>query len=156
MSEGSNGGPGLRVPPPLVYLLALTVGLAADQIRPLPFLTSFWRYVLGATLIALAGSIMPAVLTRFRRAQTTFDVRQAASALITDGPYRFSRNPSYVGLSLLYAAVGVLVNSGWVLALLVPLLLFMHFRVIPREEAHLEAQFGASDVEYKSSVRRWL
>jgi protein-S-isoprenylcysteine O-methyltransferase Ste14 len=99
---------------------------------------------------------MPPVLMRFRRAGTPFDVRKRASALITDGPYRFSRNPSYVALTLLYVGLGVILNNAWVLLLVIPVLLVMHFGVVLREERHLEAVFGEEYVWYKLAVRRWL
>jgi len=85
---------------------------------------------------------MPPVLRRFRRAGTRFDPRKAASVLITDGPYRFSRNPSYVSLTLLYLGVGIILNNGWILLLVVPVLLIMNLWVVRKEERHLETKFG--------------
>ncbi len=99
---------------------------------------------------------MPPVLRRFRRAGTTFDVRKAASVLITDGPYRFSRNPSYVSLTLLYLGIGFLLNNGWILLLVVPVLLVMNLWVVRKEERHLETKFGEDYLRYKAAVRRWL
>ena len=83
-------------------------------------------------------------------------VHQGTSALITDGPYRFSRNPSYVSLTLLYVGLGIILNNAWALLLVIPVLLVMHFGVVLREERHLEAVFGDEYVRYKSTVRRWL
>ena len=99
---------------------------------------------------------MPLVLRRFRRAGTTFDVRKSASALITEGPYRFSRNPSYVSLTLLYLGIGILLNNGWILILVAPVFLVMDLWVVRREERHLEATFGEEFLRYKATVRRWL
>ena len=100
--------------------------------------------------------IVPPVLVRFRRAGTTLDVRKAASALITDGPYRFSRNPLYVSLTMLYVGLGVVLNSVSILLLAVPVLFIMDRWVIRREEEHLEEKFGNRYLHYKSTVRRWL
>ncbi len=99
---------------------------------------------------------MPPVLRRFRRAGTPFDVRKPASALITEGPYRFSRNPSYVALTLLYLGIGILFNNGWILILVAPVFLVMDLWVVRREERHLEAKFGEEFLRYKAAVRRWL
>lgn len=99
---------------------------------------------------------MPPVLRRFRRAGTPFDVRKPASALITEGPYRFSRNPSYVSLTLLYLGIGILLNNGWILILVAPVFLVMDLWVVRREERHLEAKFGEEFLRYKAAVRRWL
>ncbi len=156
MDSGDRPGPGISVPPPVIYLVALLVGLGLDHFWPTAPFSARWGYVAGAVLIILPIVIMPPVLIRFRRAGTPFDVRKTASALITDGPYRFSRNPSYVSLTLLYVGLGVVLNTVWVLLLVIPVLLIMHFGVVLREERHLEARFGEEYVRYKSAVRRWL
>ena len=96
------------------------------------------------------------VLRRFRRAGTPFDVRKTASVLITDGPYRFSRNPSYVSLTLLYLGIGTLLNNGWILILVAPVFLVMDLWVVRREERQLETKFGEDYLRYKAAVRRWL
>ncbi len=152
-----SSGPGITVPPPVLYLVALLVGIGLQRLWPTAPFPVPWRYVAGAVLSLLAGVIMLPVLMRFRRAETPFfDVRKRALALITDGPYRFSRNPSYVALTLLYVGLGVILNNAWVLLLVIPVLLVMHFGVVLREERHLEAAFGEEYVRYKSAVRRWL
>jgi protein-S-isoprenylcysteine O-methyltransferase Ste14 len=113
------------------------------------------KYLIAAILIIASILIMPFVLMRFRRAATPFDVRKAASSLITDGPYRFSRNPTYVSLTLLLG-IGILINSGWVLMLVIPVFLVMDLWVVRREERHREAKFGEQYLRYKRTVRRWL
>ena len=80
-------------------------------------------------------------------------MRKPATALITDGPYRFSRNPTYLSLTLLYVGVGVLLDSVWTLILVVLLLVLMDRWIIHREERHLEARFGEQYLRYKSAVR---
>ena len=94
--------PGIRLPPPVIYLAALLTGIVLDSLWAMSPLPGSWRYIVGSLLIVVNLLIMPPVLRRFCRAGTTFDVRKVASVLITDGPYRFSRNPSYVSLTLLY------------------------------------------------------
>ena len=112
---------------------------------------------MNTTIVVIVSVlIMPPVLRRFRRAATPFDVRKAASTLITDGPYRFSRNPAYQSLKLLYVGIGLFLNNGWVLILVVPVLLVMDLWVVRREEEHLEAKFGNEYRNYKAEVRRWL
>ena len=107
-------------------------------------------------LIAVGLAIMPPVLRQFRWAGTTFHPHKRASALITEGPYRFSRNPAYVALTLWHLGIGLALNNAWVLLLVLPPLLIMDRRVIPREEHHLEAQFGEDYRRYKTKVRRWV
>ena len=149
-------GPGIRLPPPVIYLAALFTGIVLNSLWAMSPLPDSWRYIVGSLLIVVNVLIMPPVLRRFRRAGTTFDVRKAASVLITDGPYRFSRNPSYVALTLLYLGVGIILNNGWIWLLVVPVLLVMDLRVVRKEERHLETKFGEDYLRYKAAVRRWL
>ncbi len=144
------------MPPPVIYLAALLTGIVLNSLWAMSPLPGSWRYIVGALFIAVNVLIMPPVLRRFRRAGTTFDVRKAASVLITDGPYRFSRNPSYVSLTLLYLGVGIILNNGWILLLVVPVLLVMDLWVVRKEERHLETKFGEDYLRYKAAVRRWL
>ena len=155
-ADDATAGSGVRVPPPVFYLTALAVGVALDYLWPLSLIGGASRYVVGTFLVAVSVAIMPSVLWRFRRAGTPFDVRKSASALVTDGPYRFSRNPAYLSLTLVYLGIGILLDSGWVLILVVPVLVVMDRWVVASEERHLEAKFGEQYSRYRSSVRRWL
>ncbi len=156
MNVEASSGPGIRIPPPVIYVAALAIGFVLNYLWPLSPLPGFSRYVIGSVVILVSGLIMPLVLRRFRRAGTPFDVRKPASALITEGPYRFSRNPSYVSLTLLYLGIGILLNNGWILILVAPVFLVMDLWVVRREEPHLEAKFGEEFLRYKAAVRRWL
>ncbi|MEE8624942.1 MAG: methyltransferase, partial [Acidiferrobacterales bacterium] len=114
MNSETHIGPGIRLPPPVIYLAALLTGIVLNSLWAMSPLPGSWRYIVGSLLIGVSGLLITPVLRRFRRAGTTFDVRKAASVLITDGPYRFSRNPSYVSLTLLYLGVGIILNNGWI------------------------------------------
>jgi protein-S-isoprenylcysteine O-methyltransferase Ste14 len=139
------------------YSVALAIGIALEYLLwPIPVLGAPSKYVVAAVLIIASVLIMPSVLRRFRRAATPFDVRKAALSLITDGPYRFSRNPVYVSLTMLYLGIGILLDNGWVLILVIPVILVMDVWVIRREERHLEAKFGEQYLRYKAVVRRWV
>ncbi len=156
MDAKPHEGPGLPVHPPVLYLAALLIGVGLNygwSISPLP---DRWGDIIGVVLIVLGAALMPPVLGRFRRAGTPFNPHKPASALITDGPYRFSRNPAYVALTLWYLGIGLLLNNAWVLLLAIPLVLVMDRWAIRKEEQHLEAQFGDDYRRYKSTVRRWL
>ncbi len=144
------------MPPPVIYLAALITGIVLNSLWVMSPLPGSWRYILGSLLIGVSGLLITPVLRCFRRAGTTFDVRKSASVLITDGPYRFSRNPSYVSLTLLYLGVGIILNNGWIWLLVVPVFLIMDLWVVRKEERHLETQFGGDYLRYKATVRRWL
>jgi len=85
--------------PPVLYL---AVGIGLNSAWSLAPLLGRWGIIAGLILIILGTAIMPPVVARFRRAGTPFNPHKPACALITDGPYRFSRNPAYVALTLWY------------------------------------------------------
>jgi protein-S-isoprenylcysteine O-methyltransferase Ste14 len=76
--------------------------------------------------------------------------------LVTNGPFRYTRNPGYLGLAMLYAGIAVLRNALWAI-LLLPLVVYVIQReVIGREERYLERTFGEEYLAYKARVRRWV
>jgi len=147
---------GLKLPPPVIYLTALFLGLVLNYFFPITLLPDVWRYSVGLTLMLTSGSIVPFVVTRYKKLNTPFDVRKPASTLITDGPNRYSRNPGYLALTLLYLGVGFILNNIWILSLVIPVVLIMDLWIIRSEERHLEAVFGEQYLRYKSAVRRWV
>ncbi len=156
MTEQEQQTPGIRLIPPLVYAVSLFIGLAIEQLLPLGSIPWTWRAGPAVILIASAGLLIAPTVMRFRRADTPFDVRKPATTLIMDGPNRYSRNPGYLALTLLYLGLGVLFSSAWVWVLVVPTLLIMNVAVVRKEEQHLESQFGEEYLRYKTAVRRWL
>ncbi len=156
MTEQEPQTTGIRLIPPLVYAASLLIGLGIEQLLPLVSIPWTWRTGPAVVLIAVAGLLIAPTVMRYRHADTPFDVRKPATTLITDGPYRYSRNPGYLSLTLLYLGLGVLFSSAWVCVVVVPTLLIMHVAVVRKEEQHLESQFGEEYLRYKTAVRRWL
>ncbi len=155
-SSSERDRPGVIAKPPLLYAGALVLGLVLNAIWPSRVVAETIRYPAGILLIILGAFIVAAALRAFRRAGTNVDVHQPATAVVTSGPYRFSRNPMYLSLTLIYAGIGVAANSLWVLVLAVPLLAIIRYGVVAREERYLEQKFGEAYVRYRKSVRRWL
>lgn len=149
-------GPGIRVIPPLVYAIAFLIGYGLKHAWPLVDESWKWTSAVGIILICASFFLAGPAILRFRRASTPFDVRKPATTLITEGPYRYSRNPLYLAMTLLYLGLVLLTESVWALVLLVPTLVVMTYGAVKKEEAHLERQFGDEYREYKSRVRRWL
>ncbi len=146
---------GVVAPPPIIYGAGLVLGLVAQRVRPVPALPPGAARVLGPLLVALGLVALPALIA-FRRARTSPHPFHPATALVTGGPYQFSRNPMYLGLTLLYAGVALWANALWPLLLLPVVIAVMHQGVIVREERYLEATFGEEYREYRGRVRRWL
>ncbi len=156
MTNREEDRPKVVALPPLIYLAFLLMGFAMDYFRPVTVVPASVQYIAGFSVIALAGVIVVSAVLQFRRASTSFSTFAPATQLVTRGPYRLSRNPSYVALSLLYVGIGVAADNLWIVAGLVPILIVMHYGVIVREEQYLEREFGEEYLQYKASVRRWV
>ena len=115
-----------------------------------------WAVVLGVVLAVLAGALAFGALGRFKRSRTPAEPWKPSRALVVQGPYRFTRNPMYLGMALLYAALAFGFGWLWALAVLVVVLVVIDRAVIAREERYLERRFGADYLQYKEQVRRWL
>ena len=143
--------------PPLLFLGCLLLGVGLRYIHPLGLgLPSVVRLSLGALLLFLAALHGGWGLLTFKRMGTTPEPNGVASALLTSGPFRWTRNPLYLGLAILLACFGVLLDSAWTLCLTPVLVLLLDQRVIAREDRRLRAQFGEAYEGYTRRVRRWL
>ena len=154
-SGGAPANAGVVAPPPLIYALPLIAGLLFQHWHPVGFVPSALAAPLGITFLVLGLIGGPAVFA-FRRAGTSPEPWRATTALVTAGPYRFTRNPMYLGLTLIYVGVAVWANALWPIVLLPAVLVVMHYGVIKREERYLERIFGDEYREYRRRVRRWL
>jgi len=148
--------PNVLILPPLLYGVALAAGFLLQWIAPQPILSSNARLWAGGVLLALG--VVLAIWGRrvMERAGTNVNPRLPASAVVSTGPFRLSRNPLYVALTLVYVGLALLANALWVLVLIVPVLIVMHYGVIRREERYLEAKFGDTYRAYRSRVRRYV
>jgi len=108
-------------------------------------------------LVFLIGFALAAFSVRtFTRAGADVVPGRPATTLVTNGPYRVTRNPIYIGFILLYFGIAILATSVWMLLLLVPLLIVLQRGVVEREETYLDAKFGEEYGKYKARVPRWL
>jgi protein-S-isoprenylcysteine O-methyltransferase Ste14 len=148
--------PGVVAPPPLVYLAGLLVGFALQRRLPAPRPRRALTAPVGGALLLTGVGLAACFVTAFRRAGTPVDARKAATALVTTGPYRRTRNPGYLSLALVYTGISLLAGALWPLVLLVPTLIVIDRGVIAREERYLEGKFGDEYLELKGRVRRWL
>jgi len=148
--------PGVIAPPPLIYLAGLVVGLGLGYFLPTPFLPRSLAYGLGVVLIVIAVGIRLWGGQVMGRAGTSIKPTVPTTALVTTGPFRFSRNPLYISVTLLYLGIAIAAQSVWALVLLLVVLAVMQRGVIDREERYLERRFGADYIRYKERVRRWI
>jgi protein-S-isoprenylcysteine O-methyltransferase Ste14 len=147
---------GVRVPPPLLYAFAILGGYVLNRQYPLPvgnalFITVLaWAMTLGWVALTVSS------IGTFWRSRTSIVPVRPATALVIVGPYRFTRNPMYVGLALLTCGLALFMNTWWPIVLLVPVLLIVHLFVIAPEERYLRRRFGAEYEAYMDRVRRWV
>jgi protein-S-isoprenylcysteine O-methyltransferase Ste14 len=147
---------GVRFPPPLLYAIPLGIGLLIQRFYPVAVLPRRIALVPGVILVALGLALAAVAMASFFRARTSPIPIKPTTAIVATGPYRFTRNPMYLGLALLYLGITLWVDTLWPL-LFLPLVLFTVQRtVIAREERYLEAKFGEEYQGYKARVRRWI
>jgi protein-S-isoprenylcysteine O-methyltransferase Ste14 len=149
----------LRIPVPWVFVLGYLIGVALERLlpplrmAPRPHLTI---QLAGAAVFLIGGMIAGWALLLFHRERTTTTPGEASSAFVNRGPYRFTRNPMYVGLTLAYLGeMGILAQAAPLLPLLL-VLGYVNRTVIPVEEAKLRELFGQTYDDYRARVRRWI
>lgn len=147
---------GVPIPPPFLYASGLVTGLALERVRPLPKPPAWAARTAGAAAMMLGVALPVSSGGLFRRAGTSVLPVRRSSALVTSGPYRFTRNPMYVGFALIHAGLALWLRSTWSLLTLAPVLRAVDRVVIAREESYLERVFGDDYRAYRSRVARWL
>ncbi|HZR40019.1 MAG TPA: isoprenylcysteine carboxylmethyltransferase family protein [Ktedonobacteraceae bacterium] len=146
----------VRIPPPLIFIGAFVASRFLQSRMPVPLLPNKGRTRLGLVLIGGASTIATFAARTLRRAGTDISPMRPTTTLVVEGPYRFTRNPLYLALTLFYAGLTVLANTFWGALLLPVVLVLVNRGVIEREERYLERKFGEQYMQYKERVRRWL
>jgi protein-S-isoprenylcysteine O-methyltransferase Ste14 len=145
------------VRPPLAWVLAVVAALALDWLVPLPFLPADlpagW---LGAMVFVLALALLAWAIVTVTRAGSNVPTYQPTISIVESGPYRFTRNPIYLGMVLGLIGLAIAFDDLWLLLMVVPFALVIRYGVVAREEAYLERKFADVYRGYRSRVRRWL
>ena len=137
--------------------LAVIAGLALNWLMPLPFLPADlppgW---LGAMVFVLALALFARAIVTITRAGSNVPTNRPTTTIVESGPYRFTRNPIYLGMFLGLLGLAIAFDNLWLLLMLAPFALVISYGVVGREEAYLERKFGDVYRRYRSRVRRWL
>jgi protein-S-isoprenylcysteine O-methyltransferase Ste14 len=156
MPNNEPDNPGIKVPPPLIYLLPLLLGLLLGRKAHLSFLPNSVVRIVGWPLICCGALIGGWWRKTMRDADAPVRTDRPVPRLTTAGPFGYSRNPAYLSLAMIYAGIATLRNSLWAI-LFLPLVLYVIQReVIGREESYLERKFKEEYLAYKARVRRWV
>lgn len=145
--------PATLLPPPLVYVAALWGAWELNSLAPLSFTKApgiGWMLVIVGVVLLLWAA---ATMIRYR---TTVNPYASVKCLVESGPFRFSRNPIYLGDSIIYLGIMLIWGFLWPLLLYPVVWAAIHYGVIKNEEAHLTARFGESYAQYCQRVRRWI
>lgn len=112
--------------------------------------------LLGAVVFVLALALALWAIDTMTRAGTNVPTSRPTTAMVESGPYRFTRNPIYLGMFGGLIGLGIAFDNLWMLLMLVPFALVIRYGVVAREEAYLERTFGEAYRGYGQRVRRWL
>jgi protein-S-isoprenylcysteine O-methyltransferase Ste14 len=150
----------VRIPPPILIAVCLVVGWALDWSRSWLILPATrWdapRIALSGALILLGLGLIGYCARQFEKAQTGIEPWRPTSRIITNGPYRYSRNPMYLGLAISGVGIALAFNTCWMLLSVLAFVAIANKLVIEREEEYLEGKFGESYLNYRRDARRWL
>lgn len=148
----------LHVPVPWVFVLTYLVGYAVERRHSFAISPEAARVDWAAGIVLFAVGLVIAGWGQilFRKARTTTVPGKVSAKLVISGPYRFTRNPMYVGLTCVYLGEAGLLNQIWPVIFLPLMIAYLNWTVIPLEEGKLNETFPGEYEEYRSRVRRWI
>ncbi len=152
----STDHPRVIAPPPLLYLVALVAIVLLHWYWPITLLPAALAAWLAIVMVVLGLAMNIWGAYTMRQARTAINPYRPASTIVDTGPFRFSRNPLYVGADLFLLGLASWLNSLWGIPVFVLVLIAVHYGVILREERYLEGQFGEAYRQYRQRVRRYI
>ena len=150
---------GVRIFPPAIFLVGLLAGFLLQWLWPARIAPEAFApalLVVGAVGTAVAVTLGIWARLTFRAVGTSVNPTRPTTALAFGGPYRYTRNPMYLALTLLCVSIAFVANAPWPLLTVLPAILTVRRAVIHREEQYLARKFGAPYEDYKKRVRRWI
>ncbi len=158
MTENEQDHPGINknIHPPVVTLFYIIAAYTLKWSIPIPYAVPSILRIAAFALMIIGFALAAAAFVEFRKAKTTLNPHGSVTTMATNGVYRFTRNPIYLGFLLM--VIGFPLQSGtyWGLVIAPLFIESINSLVIKHEETYLERKFGKEYTEYKSRVRRWL
>jgi protein-S-isoprenylcysteine O-methyltransferase Ste14 len=154
--DKQSDNPGVRFPPPVLHAAAVVGGYLLNRRWPLPIGSGLLWHLAAWLFVALYIALALGSIGLFWRRHTSIIPNRPATTLVIAGPYRFTRNPMYIGIALLTLALAIFLDTWWPIILLVPVQAILQTVVIAREEEYLRRRFGAEYDAYTRQVRRWI
>ncbi|AUD03463.1 isoprenylcysteine carboxylmethyltransferase family protein [Spirosoma pollinicola] len=140
----------------MLFGATLLIGLLVSYAFPTPVVEPKTALVIGLMLLIIGVITLLLAFRGMIQHKTTIHPKGATTAIVRNGLYRYTRNPMYLSLTLIYLGVSVAMNAWWGLLLLIPLLVVVQKGIVEREEQYLIRKFGQDYLSYKAQVRRWL
>jgi protein-S-isoprenylcysteine O-methyltransferase Ste14 len=159
MTDAAFDRPDVAVFPPVIPLATLLLACVLQWLVPLGWIADLDTPVrVGIGLvIALAGLVTTSAGRRaLVKSGTNVNPSQPTTTLVTDGVFGHTRNPLYVGVSIALCGLALIFDLDWMLLLIIPSCIFLHFAVVKREERYLEQKFGDAYRRYKARVPRYF
>lgn len=156
LQEKDQKGPGVKFPPPLVFVTGLALGWLVQRMIPVDVAYSALLYGAGVLLVLAGLTLVATSALQFRRASTHIEPWKPTSAIVSSGVFAWSRNPIYVAFCLVALGLGAVAHNVWMMLSVVPSAWVVYRIAIRKEELYLAEKFGAEYLAYKERVRRWL
>ncbi len=156
-TQPSERGADVRFPPPLVFLGFILLGLVLRYvIGAIPIAADGWLRVIGIVVFLAGLILMLTAIIDFRRTGQDPAPWTPSPELLEQGPYKWTRNPMYVGFTCVQIGLGLGLGNLWI-SLMAPIaLVIVHFIAVVPEERYLGEKFGSKYQDYRSRVRRYL
>jgi protein-S-isoprenylcysteine O-methyltransferase Ste14 len=153
-------GPNVRIPPPLLFALPLLTGFIVQHFVPIHIVNGAdpvrTLRLVGIAEIVIALLLIGWAMSTFVRLRTPIVPIRPARALVEEGPFKLTRNPMYLGFTVLYLGIAFVANAFWPFVFLPEAIALTYLFAIRLEEAYLVREFGDAYTAYCSRVRRWL
>jgi protein-S-isoprenylcysteine O-methyltransferase Ste14 len=155
--DSTERGAKVHIPPPLIFLACIVLGaLLQYAIAPLPFPGDAWIRIVGVIIVVAGLALIFSALATFKKTGQDPKPWEPSPELIIEGPYRWTRNPMYVGLTSILVGFGLALNNLWFSLLAAAALVAVHFIAVLPEEDYLSGKFGHDYENYRKKVRRYL
>jgi protein-S-isoprenylcysteine O-methyltransferase Ste14 len=156
-SDSTNDSPGVLVFPPLLFAGSLVLGMVLHFLVPLGVHLAAMPARAAGVVLLIGGALLARWGEKtLHRAGTNVNPGKPTTAIVVDGPFRYSRNPLYLAVTAGYSGISLLLPALWPLLLLIPVLVVLQWGVVAREERYLDRKFGDPYRVYRTQVRRWL
>lgn len=139
-----------------IFITAIFLGFIVNIFYPLWEIPKYVRFVLGSILLILSGCIMLPSWDLFKKNRTPVNPYKQTISLVTNGTYKYSRNPQYLSRAVIQVAFGILFGNIWIIIMVIPAMILVWCCVILPEERYLEQRFSNKYLQYKASTRCWI